>query len=254
MPLPSLSLRRVLGRMLSWDEVDDNFDRLEQRSGTNDTAAVAAQATANAALPKAGGTMTGVITYAAAQPRLILQSVKATTSGLSVDFTGIPSWATQITLSLSGVKTNGSNVMLVRLGAAGVYETAGYDGASGTFTNGASAGAGGLSVILQGSGFNLVGVAATSSAPSVDLHGSITFTQIEATTNTWIASGVMGRTDVPLCIYIGGCKSLAGPLDRLQIITSNGTISGPGVSTSTFNAGKANILYEGPPPVATVAG
>lgn len=244
MPLPTLSLRRVLGRMLAWDEVDDNFDRLEQRSNTNDTAAATALATANAALPKAGGTMTGVITYAAAQPRLVLQSVKNTTSGLSVDFTGIPSWAKQVTLSLNGVKTNGSNVMLVRLGAAGTYETAGYDGASGYFVQGATASTG-TEALVHGSGFNLVGVPATSSAPSVDLHGSITFTLIDPTANTWVASGVMGRTDAAVCSYVGGCKSLAGPLDCLQIITSNGTISGPGASTSTFNAGKANIHYEG---------
>lgn len=244
MPLPSLSLRRVLGRMLSWDEVDDNFDRLEQRSDANDVAVVAAQAAANAALPKAGGTMTGVITYATAQPQPVLQTVKATTSGLSVDFTGIPNWARRVTLSLNGVKTNGSNVMLVRLGAAGVYETAGYDGASSLFVNGATPGSG-LQTILQGSGFNLVSVAATSSAPSVDLHGSIMFTLVDPAVNMWAASGVMARTDVVACNYIGGCKSLAAPLDCLQIITSNGTISGPGASTSTFNAGKANILYEG---------
>ena len=244
MPLPSLSLRRTLGRMLSWNEVDDNFDRLEQRSNANDTAAAVAQATANAALPKAGGTMTGVINYATAQPRLVLQTVKATTSGLSVDFTGIPSWTRRITLSLAGVKTNGTNIMIVRLGAGGVYETTGYDGAASYFVTAATT-AGGLGVALHANGFNLIGAPPTGSAASVDLHGSLTFTLVDTAVNMWVVSGVLGRTDVPVCNYVGGCKPLAGTLDRLQLTTFNGVVSGAGSSTSVFNAGKANILYEG---------
>jgi len=230
--------------MLSWNEVDDNFDRLEQRSSANDTAVAVAQATANAALPRAGGTMTGVINYATAQPRLVLQTVKATTSGLSVDFTGIPSWARRITLSLAGVKTNGANIMIVRLGAGGVYETASYDGAVSVFSNGATAAAG-LGTVLHANGFNLIGVAPTGSAATVDLHGNLTFTLVDAAVNMWVVSGVLGRTDTAVCSYIGGCKPLAGTLDRLQLTTFNGVVSGAGSSTSVFNAGKANIHYEG---------
>ena len=48
----SLTLRRLKGSQLTWDEVDANWTALEAE-------AAAAQATATAAMPKAGGTFTG---------------------------------------------------------------------------------------------------------------------------------------------------------------------------------------------------
>ncbi|MGN5500412.1 hypothetical protein ACLJCA_09005, partial [Campylobacter coli] len=42
-----------------------------------------------------------------------------TTSGTSIDFTSIPSWARRITLSFSGVSTNGTSNPLIQIGDAG---------------------------------------------------------------------------------------------------------------------------------------
>lgn len=137
MPLPLLTLRRVVSRALTWDESDDNFDRLDQRAQTAETAIAAAQATADAALPKSGGTMSGVITYAATQPRLV-QS--ATQAGLAAVVTGSIS---STTLTVTAV-TSGTLAVGVALSGTGV--TAGTTitalgtgtGGAGTYTVSAS--------------------------------------------------------------------------------------------------------------------
>lgn len=75
---------------------------------TANTAALAAQATASAALPKAGGTMTGVITFAPAQTFPGVSFPKATTTslgvvqvgaGLNVDSSGVLSTANNGTVT-----------------------------------------------------------------------------------------------------------------------------------------------------------
>ena len=47
-------------------------------------------------------------TYAATQ-KLTVSTAQASTSGTSIDFTGIPSWVKRITVMLAGVSTNGSS-------------------------------------------------------------------------------------------------------------------------------------------------
>lgn len=225
MPIPSLTLRRVVGRMLSWNEVDDNFDRHEQRD-------TEIEAIANAALPKAGGTMTGVINYDPAQPRLVMGTTKLTTSGTSIDFTGIPSWAKRITLSLAGVSVTGTSNVVLRLGDSGGIETNGYLGAATLIGPGGIVGAYAHSSAL---GFNLLGN--TPSANSVDFHGSLALTLIELSSNTWGCSGNLARTDVVQVNQIAGSKALSAILDRIQLTTVGGS--------DTFDLGKANILYEG---------
>ena len=49
----------------------------------------------------------------------------ASTSGTSIDFTGIPSWVKRITVMLNGVSTNGTSPKLVQLGSASI-STTGY--------------------------------------------------------------------------------------------------------------------------------
>jgi len=50
----------------------------------------------------------------------------ASTSGTSIDFTGIPSWAKRITVMFQGVSTNGSSVHIMRLGTSGGFVITGY--------------------------------------------------------------------------------------------------------------------------------
>jgi hypothetical protein len=174
--------------------------------------------------------MTGVITYAAAQPRLVMEATKATTSGASVDFTGIPSWAKRITLNMSGVSTTGTNLIVVRLGDAGGFENSGYLGSS-CFVSGLPS----YNSFNQSTGFNVVG--GTASVAGVTMYGSLTLSVLEASTNTWACQGVIARGDTATVAMVGGVKALSDTLTQIQLANVGGT--------DTFDAGKANILYEG---------
>lgn len=181
--------------------------------------AAAAQSTANAALPKAGGTMTGVITYAAAQPRIVTATAVASTSGTSIDFTGIPSWAKRISIILSKVSTNGSSNLLIRIGG-GSIENTGYDSIVGNRGNESSSGSGYLITRNQ--------------SGSSSITGSYTLFLIGS--DEWIGSGVnTGGSNIPN--FSAGSKTASGTIDRVRITTENGT--------DTFDAGLINIMYEG---------
>jgi len=63
------------------------------------------------------------------QPLTLGTSV-ATTSGTSIDFTGIPSWVKRITVMLNGVSTNGVEAVGIKLGTSGGIVSTGYVGAT----------------------------------------------------------------------------------------------------------------------------
>ena len=181
--------------------------------------AAAAQSTANAALPKAGGTMTGVITYAAAQPRIVTATAVASTSGTSIDFTGIPSWAKRISIILSKVSTNGSSNLLIQIGG-GSIENTGYASTAGNRGN----------ENMSTAGY----VITRSLASSSIITGSYTLFLIGS--DEWIGSGVnTGGSNIPN--FSAGSKTASGTIDRVRITTENGT--------DTFDAGLINIMYEG---------
>ena len=68
--------------------------------------------------PVISGTPTGVGT-------LTSGAAVASTSGTSIDFTGIPSWAKRINVLLKGVSLSGSSGILVQIGSGSVT-TSGY--------------------------------------------------------------------------------------------------------------------------------
>lgn len=147
----------------------------------------------------------------------------ASTSGTSIDFTGIPSWVKRITVMLSGVSTSGTSSLLVRIGDSGGVATTGYQGAISAIVSGAASGPTGSTV-----GYILGGASASNQA-----IGHLTITNI--TGNTWVASGVMYFSDVQVNQF-AGARTLSGTLDRVRITTVNGT--------DAFDAGTINILYE----------
>jgi len=65
-------------------------------------------------------------------------TAQASTSGTSIDFTGIPSWVKRITVMFNGVSTNSTNPIQVQIGS-GSYTTTSYTGRS-AFLNGGSGG------------------------------------------------------------------------------------------------------------------
>lgn len=149
----------------------------------------------------------------------------ASTSGTSIDFTGIPSGVKQIVVSFDGVSTNGTSRKLIQLGDSGGIETAAYTSASSWLYSGALSGAN-----------TAAGFLIKSEVSSERLRGSITITLVNSSTNTWAGSGVFADADGGDSTFTsGGSKALSGVLDRVRITTINGT--------DTFDAGQINIAY-----------
>lgn len=150
---------------------------------------------------------------------LVSATVQASTSGTAIDFTSVPSWVKRITVTFVGVSTNGSADILLQIGDSGGIETTGYLGTCSFFT-------GTSTNYTTGFGLKRDNAAQLS-------HGSITLTLHEASSNTWVASGVLGFSGAGGNQWTGGSKPLSAALDRVRI-----------TSTDTFDAGSVNILYE----------
>jgi len=154
-------------------------------------------------------------------------TAQATTSGTSIDFTGIPSWVKRVTVMFNGVSTNGTSAMLVQLGDSGGVETTGYLSMSGA--RDISGGVLGASAITTGFVTQYIG-AATSI-----FNGKFTLNNLSG--NAWVGDGVGNNNTATAYVYFySGSKTLSDTLDRVRITTVNGT--------DTFDAGSINILYE----------
>jgi hypothetical protein len=147
---------------------------------------------------------------------------QASTSGTSIDFTGIPSWVKRITVMWNGVSTNGSSSPLVQLGDSGGIETTGYGGS------------GSLSASTVTTQNFTTGFGERSQDAAAVRTGSWVITNVSG--NIWVCAGVLGRSDGANTSVTGGTKTLSDTLDRVRITTVNGT--------DTFDAGSINILFE----------
>jgi len=148
----------------------------------------------------------------------------ASTSGTSIDFTGLPAWVKRITVMYQGISTNGSSNYQVQIGS-GSFVTSGYLGTNSTV---ASASASTLNI---SAGFIIF----TGGNPAAISHGMTVLTSLGS--NVWLANGTLGRSDGNVSYIAAGSLALGGTLDRVRITTVNGT--------DTFDAGSVNILYEG---------
>lgn len=143
----------------------------------------------------------------------------ASTSGTSIDFTGLPDWVKRITVMLSGVSTSGTSNYLVQIGAGSVT-TSGY--VAGSMS--------GATYVSSTAGFILV-----NNIAAADLFsGIVVLTNI--TGNTWVSSSNINRGGSAV-LPAAGNIALGGTLDRVRLTATNGT--------DTFDAGFVNILYEG---------
>ena len=148
----------------------------------------------------------------------------ASTSGTSIDFTGIPSWVKRITVMLSGVSTNGTSNILLQLGA-GSITSSGYTSQAVQTATGSISAATSTSGLITSGAFSAS--ALYSGCAQVATLGS----------NVWASSGTLGSGAAGNVNYSCGTVTLSGTLDRVRITTVNGT--------DTFDAGTINILYEG---------
>ena len=158
----------------------------------------------------------------------ITQATSQTASGSAVNFTDIPSWVKKITVMLVGVSTAAAGVARIHLGISSGLVTTGYAGGQLTFTAGTSPiiAAGSLGAAPQG-----IGSFSTTDGASI-IHGSFVITNV--TGNTWSASGSVYRSGDSMGHLTNGNIALSGTLDRLSVVAT----------TSTFDAGTINILYE----------
>jgi hypothetical protein len=148
----------------------------------------------------------------------------ASTSGTSIDFTGLPSWVKRITIAFNEVSTdNNSSVIGVQLGDVGGIESSGYIG--GYSQTG--------SVVATTSTTTEMGVCAIGNAARL-WSGQCTLSLLAASTNTWVMSSNL-QSGSSIGAYAAGSKSLSDILDRVRLTLSVGN----------FDAGTINILYEG---------
>jgi hypothetical protein len=146
----------------------------------------------------------------------------ASTSGTSIDFTGLPSTVKRVTVMLNQVSTNGSSIVQIQLGSGSVV-TSGYQSDCAGINGGTGQGSattGHIILFAGGASFSYV--------------GNVVFTL--QSTNTWVGTGISRYQTGGSVAYHTSFVTLSGALDRVRITTVNGT--------DTFDAGSINILYE----------
>lgn len=176
--------------------------------------------------PVLSGSVTGTYTLGgtptAGASLITSGTAVASTSGTSIDFTGIPSWAKRITVMLNGVSTNGTSNPLFQIGSGSVATT-------GYLSSNALANSGTTAVGTNTNGFGTqFGSAANALCGTLVIYsfGSNIYVASYSLSSSNSGSGQLGS----------GGITLGGALDRVRITTSNGT--------DTFDAGSINILYE----------
>jgi len=156
--------------------------------------------------------------------------VQTSTSGTSIDFTGIPSWVKRITVMFSAVSLSSNSTFRIQLGtgATPTYTTSGY------VTFGVTFATGGLGGATDTGGFP---IGQNQTAGGVTTYGgSCAITNV--TGNTWSYMAVCGGSSTTNGGQLGGGSvPLAAVLTAVRVTTISGT--------DTFDAGSINILYEG---------
>jgi len=183
----------------------------------------------NIVLGTDGSVTVGTITGTSVRGGITSGTAVASTSGTSIDFTGIPSWVKRVTVMFNGVSTNGTSAFQVQLGTSSGIETTGYNATTGVVA-GTYVGAAGTATATTGFVLEYNNQVAASL-----MSGHLLLTTISS--NTWVASGIIGSSSGTQVYLFSGNKATASTLDRVRITTVNGT--------DTFDAGSINILYEG---------
>ena len=190
-------------------------------SGTGTLTIAAPNTNTNRTLTLPDGT--GTFTVNGVNSNIVAGTAVASTSGTSIDFTGIPTWVKRITVMLNGVSTSATSNIQIQIGAGSVT-TSGY-----TCYVGSIDGTNATSITTATSGF-----IAKAGVSAASLHNGVMVINL-LTGTTWLCtnstSSSAGNTT-----FSNGSIALGGALDRVRITTVNGT--------DTFDAGSINILYE----------
>lgn len=164
---------------------------------------------------------------AAVTPAMLSQpltrgTAQTTTSGTSIDFTGIPSWVKRITVMFNNVSTTGTNNKLIQLiHSGGTVVSSGYRSAAARINDT------GLLETASTAGFLINSVLSAD-----DHYGSYVLTNLSVNVWTGVGSVTYGSGFITSC----GGVSIASTLTGIRITTTGGT--------DTFDTGSINILYE----------
>jgi len=179
-----------------------------------------ANSTSNISMP----TGTGAAAVQGLSTNIASGNVTPSTSGTSIDFTGIPSWVKRITIVFNGVSENSASQNLIIQIGNGNIVTTGYASSS-AYAGSGSTGATSTAGLI---------VANTVNSANI-LSGTITLTALGQ--NIWVSSGTISITNGAFVFLAGGnSPTLTSALDRIRITTEGGS--------ATFTAGRIGILYE----------
>jgi hypothetical protein len=178
--------------------------------------------------PSSSNFLRGDGSWSAPASGITAMTAVASTSGTSIDFTGIPSTVKRITVMVDGVSTNSTSQLQIQIGS-GSYTISGYTSV-GTGISGATV----SSITNNTTGF---GCGNEGGAAASLRTGAFTLTNISG--NIWAATFQYCLSNVPRAIFGSGNVALSGALDRLRLIGST-----TGNPADTFDAGTINILYE----------
>ena len=159
---------------------------------------------------------------------LTLGTPVATTSGTTIDFTGIPAGTKQVIISFVSVSISANTQRLIQIGDSGGIQNTGYISSS-------------TLLLSDGTFFGPTGATdgyiVRQNSSGDESQGQITLTLENSTNNTWVASGLLISKVVPTFSQTtaSGSKSLSGVLTQLRITTLTGT--------ATFDSGEINIAY-----------
>ena len=138
----------------------------------------------------------------------------------------IPSWARKITITVSGLSTNGTSEPLIQIGTSAGFEATTYNGSCSLLTD-----AGAVQVAAGTTGFIINSVLAANI-----IRATIVLSLHDRATNTWTASGTGNRGDAIRALTLHSEKALAGTLDRIRFTTVGGV--------NTFDAGAVSLRIE----------
>lgn len=147
-------------------------------------------------------------------------SVPVAAGGTSVEFTGIPSWAKRLTLTLVGVSSNGTSNFQLQVGTDASWVTANYFSVA--ETNNTST--------LSSTGF----VIDRARGAATNNSGSVVLMNVNS--NTWTSSGLVALSELQRMCTSSGHIYAGGRVTRLRLTTVSGT--------DTFDAGEVNLFWE----------
>lgn len=151
-----------------------------------------------------------------------VSSTQVTTSGTSVTFSGIPSWATKLTLLFDGCSLNGADHWKIQLGTSGGIVSTGYISTS-VFTEAGSP------VSTQNRTDSMVVYGGNSART---LTGSMVLVNTDG--NSWVSSHT-GKLITDQGVHGAGSVDVGGTVTQLKIESD---------LSNTLDAGEVTLFYE----------